>query len=84
MNLENKKSVEKRIAQITIFQVISILSLPSYAQIVKKVEPNLILTWIGFGLLAGLVIAAYMYKMRLRKELVKVEIKTPSYHKKSA
>lgn len=84
MNLENKKSVEKKIAQITVFQIISILSLPSYAQIVKKVEPNLILTWIGFGLLAALVIGACMYKMRLKRELVKVEVQRPHSHKKSA
>lgn len=74
MNLENKKSTEKKIAQITIFQIISILSLPSYAQIIKKVEPSMILTWIGFGVLFALVIGTYAYKMRLKKDLVKVEV----------
>ncbi len=68
---ENKKHVEKRIAQITIFQIISVLSLPSYAQIVKEVRPSQILMWVGFVLIVALIMCAYMYKMRLKRELVR-------------
>lgn len=84
MNYESKKRVEKKIAQITVFQIISILSLPSYAQIIKKIEPDLIYTWSGLGLISILIAVTYMYKMRLKRELVKVEVQDATRLNRSA
>lgn len=64
--IENKKHVEKKLAQITVFQVILILSLPSYAQIVKKTDVNLIYLWMGFIVLSAVILTTFIYKSKLR------------------
>jgi uncharacterized membrane protein YcaP (DUF421 family) len=69
MKIVEKKHVEKKIAQITVFQIMLILSLPSYAQIIKKTEVNMIYTWIGFVVLMGIITATYIYKVRLNQSL---------------
>lgn len=74
-HFENEKRVQKKLAQITVFQVILVLSLPSYAQIIKKVEPSQVLTWIGFSCIVATIITAYFYKQRLKRNLVLVRSK---------
>ena len=76
--IENEKKVQKKLAQITVFQVVLILSLPSYAQIIKKIEPSQTLTWIGFGFIVATIVSAYFYKQHLKRELDLVKIKADS------
>jgi multidrug transporter EmrE-like cation transporter len=71
-HFENEKRVQKKLAQITVFQIILVLSLPSYAQIIKKVEPSQVLTWIGFGCIFATIVSAYFYKQRLKRKLMLV------------
>ncbi|MBC7456705.1 MAG: hypothetical protein H7235_00385 [Bdellovibrionaceae bacterium] len=56
--MENEKRVQKKLAQITVFLVILVLSLPSYAQIIKKVEPSQVQTWIGFSCIVAAILSA--------------------------
>lgn len=79
--IENEKRVQKKLAQITVFQVVLVLSLPSYAQIIKKIEPSLIYTWIGFGMIVTTIIGAYFYKQRLKRDLDLVRIEAESKNK---
>ena len=85
-HIETEKRVQKKLAQITVFQVILVLSLPSYAQIIKKVEPSLVYTWIGFGMIVAAIITAYFYKQNLKKhlELVRVQAQAQNNTQKSA
>lgn len=75
-HFENEKRVQKKLAQITVFQVVLVLSLPSYAQIIKKVEPSQILTWMGFGAIVATIVSAYFYKQNLKRNLVRVKTNT--------
>jgi protein-S-isoprenylcysteine O-methyltransferase Ste14 len=72
-HFENEKRVQKKLAQITVFQVVLVLSLPSYAQIIKKVEPSMILTWIGFSFIVATIISAYFYKQSLKRNFVRIQ-----------
>ncbi len=83
-HFEIEKRVQKKLAQITVFQVILVLSLPSYAQIIKQVEPSMILTWVGFGLIVTTIISAYFYKQRLKRNLVLVRSKVDHSQNKKA
>ncbi len=80
-HIENEKRVQKKLAQITVFQVVLVLSLPSYAQIIKKIEPSLIYTWIGFGTIVATIIVAYVYKQHLKRDLDLVRIAAESKNK---
>lgn len=71
--IENEKKVQKKLAQITIFQVVLVLSLPSYAQMIKKIEPSQWLTWMGFGIILSALTVAYVYKQRLKRDLLTVK-----------
>ena len=85
-HFEVEKRVQKKLAQITVFQVILVLSLPSYAQIIKTIEPSQVTTWIGFGLIVATIVSAYFYKQHLKRnlELVRVEVKSQNQNQKSA
>ena len=83
-HFEIEKRVQKKLAQITVFQVILVLSLPSYAQIIKQVEPSMILTWVGFGLIVTTIISAYFYKQRLKRNLILVRSKVDHSPNKKA
>ncbi|MBC7754594.1 MAG: hypothetical protein H7Z71_10180 [Moraxellaceae bacterium] len=83
-HFEIEKRVQKKLAQITVFQVILVLSLPSYAQIIKQVEPSMILTWVGFGLIVTTLISAYFYKQRLKRNLILVRSKVDHSPNKKA
>ncbi len=85
-HFETEKKIQKKLAQITVFQVILVLSLPSYAQIIKKIEPTQFLTWSGFGLIVATVVTAYFYKQRLKRnlDLVRVEVRSQNKAQKSA
>ena len=83
-HFEIEKRVQKKLAQITVFQVILVLSLPSYAQIIKQVEPSMILTWVGFGLIVTTIISAYFYKQRLKRNLILVRSKVDHSQNKKA
>lgn len=70
---EYEKRIQKKLAQITVFQVILVLSLPSYAQIIKQTETNQILTWMGFSAIMATIVGAYFYKQNLKKSLIVVK-----------
>jgi predicted membrane channel-forming protein YqfA (hemolysin III family) len=77
---EIEKKFQKKLAQVTVFQVILVLSLPSYAQIIKKVEPSMILTWIGFSCIVATIIGAYFYKQSLRRNFVRIQTQNKIRH----
>lgn len=83
-HFENEKRVQKKLAQITVFQVVLVLSLPSYAQIIKKVEPSQVLTWIGFSCIVATIISAYVYKQRLKRNLVLVKTREQNSQNRKA
>lgn len=82
-HFEIEKKVQKKLAQITVFQVVLVLSLPSYAQIIKKTEPNLVLTWIGFSCIVATIVSAYLYKQRLKRNLELVRVRARSHQNKA-
>jgi hypothetical protein len=83
-HFEIEKRVQKKLAQATVFQVVLVLSLPSYAQIIKKVEPSQVLTWIGFSCIVATIISAYFYKQHLKRHLVLVRSKESNSQNRKA
>jgi multidrug transporter EmrE-like cation transporter len=79
----DKKYLEKKLAQITVFQIMLILSLPSYAQIIKKTEVNMTATWIGLSILMIVIMSTYVYKKRLKRHLVAVKSVAPRVAKRT-